>query len=51
VSKNSKEMIISRGKKGRQKMEMVIIQRPNRGIKNRKGEQAIISKTVHRKRS
>jgi len=46
VSKNSKEMVISRGKK----MEMVVIQRPNRGIKNRKGEQAIISKTVHRRR-
>ena len=39
-------MVISRGKK----MEMVVIQRPNRGIKNRKGEQAIISKTVHRKK-
>ena len=46
MSKNSKEMVISRGKK----MEMVVIQRPNRGIKNRKGEQAIISKTVHRKK-
>ena len=46
MSKNSKEMVISRGKK----MEMVVIQRPNRGIKNRKGEQAIISKTVHRRR-
>ena len=43
--KNNKEIVISRGKH----MEMVVIQRPNRGIKNRKGEQAIISETRHRK--
>jgi len=39
------EKVISRGIK----MEMVIIQTPLKGIKNRKGEQAFSSVTVHRK--
>lgn len=42
---NTIETVISRGVK----MEMVIIQTPLKGIKNRKGEQAFSSVTVHRK--
>jgi hypothetical protein len=41
-----KEIIISSGKK----MQMVVIQTPIAGIKNRKGEQAIDSITKHRKK-
>jgi hypothetical protein len=40
-----KEIVISRGTK----MEMVIIQTPIKGIKNRKGQEALSSITVHRK--
>jgi hypothetical protein len=40
-----KEIVISRGTK----MEMVVIQTPLKGIKNRKNEQAISSVTKHRK--
>ena len=42
----SKEIVIS----SNNKMEMVVIQTPLNGIKNRKGEQAISSVTVHRKK-
>ena len=41
----TKEIVISRNKN----MEMVVIQTPLKGIKNRKGEQAISSETKHRK--
>ena len=41
----TKDIVISRNKT----MEMVVIQTPLKGIKNRKGEQAISSETKHRK--
>ncbi len=40
-----KEIVISKNKT----MEMVVIQTPLKGIKNRKGEQAVSSETKHRK--
>ena len=42
----SKEIVIS----SNNKMEMVVIQTPLKGIKNRKGEQAMSSITKHRKK-
>ena len=42
----SKEIVIS----SNNKMEMVVIQTPLKGVKNRKGEQAISSITKHRKK-
>tara|TARA_R100001198_G_scaffold2128_1_gene1430 strand:+ start:937 stop:1092 length:156 start_codon:yes stop_codon:yes gene_type:complete len=44
----NKEIIISNYRKGKQAMQMVVIQRPS-GVKNRKGEPGVISTTVHRK--
>tara|TARA_B100000959_G_scaffold280406_1_gene342166 strand:- start:979 stop:1134 length:156 start_codon:yes stop_codon:yes gene_type:complete len=43
---NKKEIVVSSNKK----MEMVVIQTPVKGIKNRKGEQAMHSVTKHRKK-
>ncbi len=42
----SKEIVIS----SNNKMEMVVIQTPVKGVRNRKGEQAISSITKHRKK-
>ena len=42
----SKEIVIS----SNNKMEMVVIQTPLKGVKNRKGKQAMISITKHRKK-
>ena len=42
------EIIISNYRKGKQAMQMVVIQTPS-GLTNRKGEPGMNSKTVHRK--
>jgi hypothetical protein len=44
----TKEIIISNYYKGKQAMQMVIIQTPS-GLKNRKNKPGLNSKTVHRK--
>jgi hypothetical protein len=43
------EIIISNYRKGKQAMQMVVIQTPS-GLTNRKGEPGMNSKTVHRKK-
>ena len=43
-----KKIIISKYRKGKQAMQMVVIQTPS-GLTNRKGEPGMNSKTVHRK--
>jgi len=43
-----KEIIISNYRKGKQAMQMVVIQTPS-GFTNRKGEPGMNSVTVHRK--
>ena len=42
----SREIVISNNKA----MEMVVIQTPLKGVKNRRGEQAMSSVTKHRKK-